>query len=429
MTTLIEIPPDLRDDISLPKLRGWTLRHRLVYAVGLVRVTLFSWFATAMWYGPGRYLRHRMERARALGQQLDMESIPSPFMTRRDYLRSPDDPELPSPNITKTRKSKKMAMEAFPSPDGVLRYARPPISGNRINGLGETAPRRPRKPFHHSNYSHPYGLLESFFHLTSSLDSMKWIFDVRRDNLLARGPIAPTRREVTDPADMAREIKAIARSCGAELVGVTTVRDDHVYEGREVPYRTAICVAMAMDREEMLHAPSVRSNAAVMKAYRDVGRVANQVAEAIRDMGWGACAITNLSGDAPVLLLPLAIEAGLGELGKHGSLITREFGSNLRLSTVLTDLPLELDVPIDLGVDAFCTSCRVCTTNCPPKAIFEVKQDVRGVEKWYVDFDRCIPYFVEQEGCGLCTQVCPWSEPGQGFNIFEKMLARAERAA
>jgi len=47
--------------------------------------------------------------------------------------------------------------------------------------------------------------------------------------------------------------------------------------------------------------------------------------------------------------------------------------------------------------------------------------------KWYVDFDKCIPYFVETRACGICIEVCPWSEPGQGAWLSEKLLAQREK--
>ncbi|GMR23694.1 MAG: hypothetical protein BMS9Abin37_2151 [Acidobacteriota bacterium] len=59
-----------------------------------------------------------------------------------------------------------------------------------------------------------------------------------------------------------------------------------------------------------------------------------------------------------------------------------------------------------------------------PDAIFDDRQLVRGVEKWYVDFDKCIPYFTMTEGCGICVEVCPWSEPGRGVVLSETLLAK-----
>ncbi len=96
---------------------------------------------------------------------------------------------------------------------------------------------------------------------------------------------------------------------------------------------------------------------------------------------------------------------------------------------MLTDLPLIADRPDEIAVDEFCTSCRVCTSACPPDAIFEEKQSVRGVTKWFVDFDKCIPYFNDTQGCGICIAVCPWSRPGTAPRLAEKMVAKRARRA
>jgi len=140
-------------------------------------------------------------------------------------------------------------------------------------------------------------------------------------------------------------------------------------------------------------------------------------------MGWPAWAYGNPnSGD--LLQIPAAIDAGLGQLGKHGSLISREHGSNFRLGCVVTDLPLAIDAPVDIGVDDLCSVCNVCVRDCPVDAIYDTKQLVRGTRKWYVDFDKCIPYFCETYGCGICIEVCPWSEEGRGPWLSEKLLKK-----
>ena len=107
-----------------------------------------------------------------------------------------------------------------------------------------------------------------------------------------------------------------------------------------------------------------------------------------------------------VMMIPPAIASGFGELGKHGSLINAEFGSSFRLSAVLTDAPFMPTPQRVFEVDSFCTNCRICENACPPEAISAVKQMVRGVEKWYVDFDRCLPFFNETHGCAICVAVC-----------------------
>lgn len=240
----------------------------------------------------------------------------------------------------------------------------------------------------------------------------------------AGGPVAPKRRAVADPAAMADEIRAQATDSAPDaLIGFCRFSQDVVYEGESVTYANAISLGLPMDRGPMSQAPQPPAGTEVLRGYRLVGKLAVELAEHIRALGWPAKAYLDTKA-TEFLHIPLAVEAGLGELGKHGSLISRRHGSNLRLATVLTDLPLEAGRPVDLGVDDLCARCRRCTADCPPGAIFETKQLVRGVRKWYVDFDKCVPYFAETGGCAICIQVCPWSEPGRGPALSAKLLAK-----
>ena len=52
--------------------------------------------------------------------------------------------------------------------------------------------------------------------------------------------------------------------------------------------------------------------------------------------------------------------------------------------------------------------CARSESACPHEAITSTKQMVRGVEKWYVDFERCLPFFNQTHGCAICIAVCPW---------------------
>ena len=136
-------------------------------------------------------------------------------------------------------------------------------------------------------------------------------------------------------------------------MGVADVSEDALYEGRDPGLRYAVVLGLPMDREEMQHAPQPRAAAEVMRTYRRLAKVAIELAERIRALGWPARAYGN-PNSTDILLIPLAVRAGLGELGKHGSMIGVEHGSNFRLAAVLTDLPLALDAPVDIGVDDVC---------------------------------------------------------------------------
>ncbi len=330
----------------------------------------------------------------------------------------------------KARKSRFMTIEKYPdaSQGRLFGYKNPPVSGNVINGHNEADVRRPTKVFHSASYDIYLGGLERFFHTIAPWRTLIVVLLARWQDRRRIGPVAKRQIAVTDPAAMAEAIKADALALGAVKVGITPIPDHVKFQGVDVPFENAIVVASPMPLDDMRTCPSQKSDFAVQKGYRDAAWVGIKIAERLRKMGWDARVATNLGADtSEVQHIPLAIAAGIGELGKHNSIICKEHGSNIRLATVMTNMPLAYDRPIDIGVDDFCMSCQVCTTNCPPQAIFDTKQLVRGVNRWFIDVDKCAPYFAEHYSCGICITVCPWTQPGQGPLLSEKVLLQRER--
>ena len=321
-----------------------------------------------------------------------------------------------------------MRLQTPPPAAYAFAYKEPPRSGNEINGLGIKERFRARPVFHGTGADQlEWSAMDRFFVLINCWPNvwhtLRNLWALRRAN----GPIARQKAAVEDPVAMAASVKARARHFGAGIVGIAPFTDDAQFAGRDIKYRYAICLGFPMDQRDMQYVPQKRAGIEVMRAYVRSTKTAVDLARYIRSLGWPARAYGLNCND--ILQVPLSINAGLGQLGKHGSVISKEYGSNFRLSTVLTDLPLACDEPVDIGVDDLCLSCRRCTTDCPPGAIFDEKKTVRGTDKWYVDFDKCVPYFTKTFGCGICIEVCPWSDPGRGFSLSEKLLVkRKERA-
>lgn len=314
-----------------------------------------------------------------------------------------------------------------PPPVYEFQYRDTPRSGNTINGLGEATPRQATPVFHSTGRGGgrqplAWEALDNFFNLVSSPACMWQVIRTMWQRRLYAGPTAARRVPVDDPAAIATQIKNKALELGAGLAGVNEIDEDVLYEGYPPPpFRYAISLGIPMNREEMLHVPQPRAAVEVMRTYRRAGRIAIDLAAYIRSLGWPAQAYAD---GEDVLQIPMALKAGLGQLGKHGSMISVDLGSNFRLAAVMTDLPLAVDAPVDIAVDDLCLTCQRCTKDCPADAILNQKQMVRGTEKWYVDFDKCIPYFSKTEGCGICIEVCPWSEPGRGPRLLQKLLER-----
>jgi epoxyqueuosine reductase QueG len=295
------------------------------------------------------------------------------------------------------------------------------VSGNPVNGLGETTERRPSPFFWHPPDLHPWGELQ----VVARTNSRKcpgyteaFMAAYNHPELI---PVA-AERNGAPAGELAAAVMAFARAHEADDIGIAAMDPLYVFEGYTIDQPWVIVLALAHDYERLKQVPSDETNGVgvcdVGDQYSRGTRASYATANWIRAQGYNATPYPGPSADA-LLLIPPAIAAGLGELGKHGSLISRHFGAGVRLAGVTTDMPLVATAPDRFGADEFCTACQVCTGECPPAAIAPHKQMVRGVERWYVDFDKCIPYFAETASCGICIAVCPWTRP----TVRPKLLA------
>jgi NAD-dependent dihydropyrimidine dehydrogenase PreA subunit len=316
-------------------------------------------------------------------------------------------------------------------PSWLHQWLKPQVSGNIYNGVGEVVRRRPKPLYHQAEFSSlvtPFVWVQRVFYFRFRLHPLFWkvgsqmkCFTWRRFN-----PVAEQQQTDT-PENWTQQLKALALSSGADVVGVTRfVADDFLYDGyQELKAPVIIMFGRAMNYQRQ---KGMKKNAwrralvgiDTIAHYNAGTDLVHAVSNWIRQQGYNASGSSGPYG-SPVNMVPAAIAAGLGELGKHGSLINREIGANMRLSYVLTDMPL-LAMPQDeFDVDDFCSCCRVCEKACPADAIGSDKQMVRGVERWHVDFDKCLPFFNDNFGCGICVNVCPWSVPGQQDKLMAKM--------
>jgi len=236
----------------------------------------------------------------------------------------------------------------------------------------------------------------------------------------ADGEPADRRVEYPDAATASAAVKQLALEYGAHMAGITRVDLRHVYKGEDVPHRFAIVVAVPMDYDNIRQAPSINSSYEVLRVYDETGRIVTELAKYIRSRGYPARA-HSLQFEQ-INMLPHAYAAGLGELGKHGSLINRELGCCFRVGVVTTDLPLTEDAPKSEGIEAVCANCRMCIDYCPGDAIDNEKTEVRGVWKWVVDTEACAPYWANYYACGICIQVCPFNAKSLGGKFKQSFV-------
>jgi epoxyqueuosine reductase len=300
------------------------------------------------------------------------------------------------------------------------------VSGNPINGLGETAPRQPSPFFWHPPDQHPYGELQNAARQSSrkcpgAMEAFLAAYD--RPELIT---VAEARPDAS-AEQFSREATAFALAHEADAIGIAPMDPLYVFEGYSIDEPWVIVLALAHNYERLKQVPSDETNgvgvADIGDQYARGTRASYALANWIRSQGYHASPYPGPAADA-LLLIPPAIASGLGELGKHGSLISRQFGAGVRLAGVTTDMPLVATAPDRFGADEFCLTCQICTRECPPAAIADHKQMVRGVERWYVDFDKCIPYFAESASCGICIAVCPWTRPDVRPKLTATMARR-----
>ncbi len=275
-----------------------------------------------------------------------------------------------------------------------------------------------------------YALRNASWHVTDIFAELKGGED-RREGFLdpyTVGRDGPgSAAAVESPGEAARQVKHAARALGADLVGITGCDERWMYthaysreteteKPQEVPagLGNVIVIAQSMDRELLRTAPSALSGAATGATYSRDTIVLLAIEQYITNLGYRALASMNDSA----LVIPLAIKAGLGEYGRHGLLITRDFGPRVRLGKVFTDMPLAHDRPVRFGVKETCDICRACTDACPAKAIADAepstlvhnRSNIRGIRKWTTDAERCFRFWANQNtDCAICVRVCPYN--------------------
>lgn len=300
------------------------------------------------------------------------------------------------------------------------------ISGNPINGVGETALRRPSPFFWHPPDQHPWGDLQIAARQSSRrCPGCNEAFQGAYTHLELIA-VAEERSDAA-PEELTERVKHFALAHEADDVGIAAMQPTFVFEGYSIDHPNVVILALAHNYERLREVPSDETNGVgvcdVGDQYARGTRSSYALASWIRGQGYHADPYPGPMAGA-LLLIPPAIAAGLGELGKHGSLINPRFGAGVRLAGVTTDMPLVPTAPQRFGADEFCATCQVCTQSCPPGAITSDKQMVRGVERWYVDFDKCIPYFAEAASCGICIADCPWTRPDARPKLLATMARR-----
>ncbi len=227
--------------------------------------------------------------------------------------------------------------------------------------------------------------------------------------------------------EASRDLKKVAKICGVGELGVCEFDDRWMYstlfskeEGgskpRQIPddLPNVIVTLEPMDQELIKTVPSALSGAATGLGYTFDGVAIITLAQFIRNMGYRAYASLNDTA----LAIPLALQAGLGEVGRNGLLISEKYGPRFRIGKIFTDMPLEINKPKKFGVQEFCMHCDRCAKSCPPKAIpfdkpsthVHSESNIKGVTKWTPSAEKCFRFWSNQNtDCIACVRTCPYN--------------------
>jgi reductive dehalogenase len=265
--------------------------------------------------------------------------------------------------------------------------------------------------------------------------------------------LRPGRGGVSEPEPLAERVpfkspelaaefvKEMAHRFGATLVGITRTNPDFLYdEGwRGCPpdydfsklpahWEYSIVLGVPMEWDVVLASPQASTS---YDAYDRVSTVAVRLEGTLKYLGYPARTHSPITG-YDLIVPPLAVEAGLGEVSRAGYCVTPEVGSNCRMAVVTTNLPLVVDRPIHFGVAEFCRKCKICAEQCPSGAISMADSSdgmvIRGYGHWYINNGACYNFWRESMGpmgCRLCVAVCPYSRKDNWMhNLAREVDAR-----
>ena len=224
-----------------------------------------------------------------------------------------------------------------------------------------------------------------------------------------------------NPSVLSRHVKRLGYFLKADIMGICRLPPSAIYthdpKGNPIDlnYKFAIVIVVRKEIETMKASDGHDwiCDPLSFQAYQRSALIAATMANYIRRLGYPASA--QHAGHYQVLMPPLLLWSGIGELSRAGIILNPFIGMASKAAAVLTDLPVEPDTPIDFGLQDFCRQCKLCAELCPSKAISSGdKVMYNGYRTWKLNEKRCASYaMLNKNGamCNTCVKVCPWSNP------------------
>lgn len=229
---------------------------------------------------------------------------------------------------------------------------------------------------------------------------------LRKIDAVRAEPPATQARNGTSPAALATVIRREAKRIGISEVGFAMAEAKYTFDTAEDPSGSRIIVCLLEQAWEPTQtAPSSQAERTALRTYATLAERVAALTHYLHSLGYAAW--PNDWGSLDGIAIRYAVEAGLGQLGLNGQLLTPIAGSRARIALITTDAPMELGTPVDFGIPRICDECQLCVRRCPPGAIPKVRLEKRGVVKASIKPERCFPVVAQAHGCAVCMKVCP----------------------
>jgi ferredoxin len=235
--------------------------------------------------------------------------------------------------------------------------------------------------------------------------------------LVAAQPAPPP--PAADPQELTDEIRREADRLGLSQIGFAafdakyifaesrnakSVTGNVLHGGRAPDEGSVIVCILEQDWEKTQTIPSAKAEREVMRTYEGLVEKSAALARFLHAKGFRA----DVHGPAGMAVaIHFAVEAGLGQLGLNGQLLTPHAGSRCRINLITTNATLVHGAPVDYGIHRICDECQLCVRRCPPGAIPIKRSYHRGILKAKIKPERCLPILTQTSGCGICMKVCP----------------------
>ncbi|WP_299978908.1 4Fe-4S dicluster domain-containing protein [Desulfobacula sp.] len=275
-----------------------------------------------------------------------------------------------------------------------------------------------------------FGEKEQIYHDAYTAPCYEAAFEYLEKSIpLSTGAVAKQKISI-DPIQFCKTITDISKFYGACDVGFLQLRSHHFYshKGRHAAnwgkktdqtHKTAIAIVVPMRVEMIKKGPTSCVLQESAQKYVEAAKISNILATYIRQFGYRARAHNDANYDT--LCVPIAVEAGLGELGRMGILMHRVHGPCVRLAIVTTDLELpDSACPKPLYMEEFCKMCKKCADNCPSGSITHDNEPYsRNFRHWSIHQEKCFSYWKTiGSDCGFCLSVCPYTKPDTLIHKF-----------